>query len=102
VPTSPETLGLMPETPHAEYLLGKENCHADWESHHYHDNTDWQLFSAVFKVLYCLLDPFSVDLFANTQLPLYYSWRPDPQAKAVDAFSVPWAQDIPYVICHSM
>jgi len=33
--------------------------------------------------------PFSVDLFAarnNTQLPLYYSFRPDPGALAVDAF----------------
>ena len=36
------------------------------------------------------LGPLEVDLFASrltTQLPRFYSWRPDPQSEAVDAFS---------------
>ena len=41
VPTSLETLGLVPETPHAECLPEKENCYTDWESYHYQDKTDW-------------------------------------------------------------
>ena len=35
-----------------------------------------------------------IDLFAsrlNTQLADYVSWKPDPQAKFVDAFTVEWA-----------
>ena len=27
----------------------------------------------------------------------YYSWKPDPAARAVDGFSGPWAQDKPYL-----
>ena len=46
-----------------------------------------------------LLSPFNLDLFASrtdTQLPEYYSWKPDPYAKIVDAFIVSWFQDQPY------
>ena len=75
-------------TPHAGYLPGKEN---DWESRHHQDNSDWQLSPTIFSALCGLFDPFNVDLFAsraNAQLPVYYSWKPDSVAKAVDAFSV--------------
>jgi len=33
----------------------------------------------------------------NAQLPDYCSWRPDPQVRVVDAFSISWAQDQPYL-----
>ena len=35
------------------------------------------------------MDPVEVDLFAShltTQLPHFYSWRPDPEAEVTDAF----------------
>ena len=35
----------------------------------------------------------TIDLFAtriNTQLPLLYSWKPDPEALGTDAFSFNW------------
>ena len=72
---------------------------ADWESQ-YHDSSYWQLLPSVFEAINNLLGPFNIDLFAsrtNTQLPVYCSWRPDPQAKVVDAFSVLWSQDCPYL-----
>jgi len=50
--------------------------------------------------LHHLLGPFSINLFAsrtNTQQPLYYSWKPDPAAKVVDAFSISWASNHPYL-----
>jgi len=87
-------------TPHAEYLPGEDNSTADWESRHHVDSSDWQLLPSVFQSLNSLLGPFNIDLFAsrtNAQLPLYYSWKPDPTAKAVDAFSVPWEPDQPYL-----
>ena len=72
---------------------------ADWESRH-HDSSDWQLLPSVFDAIHHLLGPFTIDLFAsrtNTQLPIYCSWRPDPQARVVDAFSTSWSQDRPYL-----
>ena len=39
------------------------------------------------------LGPLTVDLFASrltNQLPRYFSWRPDPQAEAMSAFSQRW------------
>ena len=86
-------------TPHAEYLAGRENVIADWESRH-HDSSDWQLLPSIFDGINNLLGPFNLDLFAsrtNAQLPEYYSWRPDPYAKTVDAFTVSWSQDQPYL-----
>ena len=41
------------------------------------------------------LGPLEIDLFASglsTQLPLFYSWRPDPLSEAVDAFSQDWSK----------
>ena len=86
-------------SPHAECLAGKDNVLADWESRH-HDSSDWQLLPSVFEAINHLLGPFTIDLFAsrtNAQLPVYCSWRPDPQARVVDAFSITWSQDQPYL-----
>lgn len=44
----------------------------------------------VFKKLNSFWDPLTVDLFAtrtSKQLPRYFSWKPDPQAEAIDAFA---------------
>ena len=85
--------------PHAEYLAGKDNIIADWESRH-HDSSDWQLLPSVFEAINNLLGLFTIDLFAsrtNAQLPVYYSWKPDPQARMVDAFSISWLQECPYM-----
>ena len=85
---------------HAEYLPGMENVAADWESRHHNDSSNWQLSPAVFDAVNQLLGPFSIDLFAsriNHQLPIYCSWRPDPGAISVDAFSIPWRDELPYL-----
>ena len=87
-------------TLHAEYLPGRDNIEADWESRHQKDSSDWQLLPLVFTTLNNRLGPFTIDLFAsrtNAQLELYYSWKPDPAARAVDAFSVAWTGEKPYL-----
>ena len=84
----------------AEYLPGVENTTADWESRHHQDSSDWQLCPSVFDTLSHMLGPFSIDLFAsrtNHQLPSYCSWRPDPGACTIDAFSVSWDEMTPYL-----
>ena len=84
----------------AEYLPGSKNTIADWESRHHQDSSNWHLCPAVFDTLNHLMGPFTIDLFAskmNHQLPVYCSWRPDPGALVVDAFSISWAQNTPYL-----
>ena len=49
----------------------------------------------VFQQICQSLGPLQIDLFASRltkQLPRYYSWRPDPEAEATDAFTQNWAQ----------
>ena len=87
-------------TIHAEHLPGVENVRADWESRHLSDSSDWRLHREIFCHLEAREGPFSIDLFAsrtNTQLPLYCSWKPDPNALAVDAFSISWKNHSPYL-----
>ena len=63
------------------------------------DSSDWKLNSKLFRMLEQEWGPFDVDLFAarhNTQLPRFFSFRPDPQAEAVDALSQSWTNLCPY------
>ncbi|XP_040290011.1 uncharacterized protein LOC121002639 [Bufo bufo] len=78
----------------AEYLPGLNNVQADWNSRYLSDGSDWQLDPRVFSAISELWGPVSIDLFAsrlNRQLTRFYSWRPDPEALAVDAFLQDWS-----------
>ena len=58
-----------------------------------HDNTEWQLNPLAFQELVQLWGNPGIDLFAsrlNYQVKPYISWKRDPEAIAVDAFSIPW------------
>ena len=84
----------------AEYLPGKLNVVADRLSRLVPESSDWQLDSQVFAQLAKLWGPFSWDLFAsrqNAQLPRYVSWKPDPDAAAVDALQIEWTKERSYV-----
>ena len=77
----------------AEHLPGVQNVEADAESRDYRDWSNWRLHPNLFKALNKLWGPFEVDLFAdrlNSQLPMFYSWKPDPAAMAIDAFQQDW------------
>ncbi|VDI82241.1 Hypothetical predicted protein [Mytilus galloprovincialis] len=79
----------------ADYIPGKSNVIADWESRHYADFSNWRLSPILFKSLMKRIGPCNVDLFAdrsNTHLNQYFSWKPDPQAKAVDALLQSWRE----------
>ena len=50
----------------------------------------------IFSDICRIYGTLTIDLFAtriNTQLPLFFSWRPDPEALGTDAFSIPWNND---------
>ena len=82
----------------AVFIPGKYNVKADWESRHFSDNTEWKLSRDNFElVLNRLPVRPTVDLFAsrlNHLLTPYVSWRPDPQAFAVDALTLHWGNFI--------
>lgn len=74
-------------TLHVEHLPGKLNVIADFESRHMSDSSDWQLDTEIFSHLQQIHGPLSVDLFAsfrNAQLEVFYSWKADPRAIAID------------------
>lgn len=78
----------------AAHIPGCENTAADRESRKLRDETEWMLNKSVFDTIVARmhLNP-CVDLFAsrhNHQVEQYVSYQPDPQATAVDAFSLNW------------
>ena len=80
-------------TLHADHIPGQMNTRADFASRHWHDSSDWMLDPVIFNRLEQKFGQFSIDLFAsshNAQLPVFFSWKPDPKALAVDALSQGW------------
>ena len=58
------------------------------------DQCDWMLNQSIFHQIMSLMGSLEVDLFASRltrQLPRFYSWRPDPEAEATDAFMQDWS-----------
>ncbi|XP_056429491.1 uncharacterized protein LOC130368972 [Hyla sarda] len=83
----------------AEYLPGVSNSVADWNSRYLRDSGDWTLHPSVFQLIWDLWGPLDLDLFAsrlNRKLPCFSSWKPDPEALAMDAFLQTWPQGTLY------
>ena len=77
----------------AEYIPGVANVVADAKSRSMTDRADWKLHPRLFQGIDQKWGPLEVDLFASrlsTQLPCYFSWKPDPLAEATDAFTQQW------------
>ena len=77
----------------ADHIPGKENIAADTESRVLKDRWDWKLNPDLFRLIQQKFGPLEIDLFASrisTQLPRFFSWRPDPEAEATDAFKQSW------------
>ena len=77
----------------AQHLPGLENVTADFLSRHLSDRTDWMLDPEIFQCINNRMGPIQVDLFATrftAQVPHFFSWRPDPEAEATDAFQQVW------------
>ena len=72
-------------TVRAKHIPGVENVR---------DPSDWRMDSKVFQQIFNQWGPLQVDLFAvrhNAQLPQYFSFKPDPRAVVVDAFTQNWS-----------
>lgn len=65
------------------------------ESRIFNERTEWQLNPDVFSQIRDLWVTPEIDLFAtqvNTQLAMFASWKPDPEAPHIDAFTIDWSQ----------
>ena len=83
----------------AAFVPGKENIHADKESRVFSDNKEWMLSPQLFQQIVEIWGKPAIDLFAsrlNKQVDCYVSWRPDPGASYVDAFSISWGNKFFY------
>lgn len=83
----------------ASYIKSKDNKIADAESRCKSIETEWELNELVFEEIEYEFGPFDIDLFAtknNTKCKRYISWKPDPNAIAIDAFTVSWKKEFFY------
>ena len=79
----------------AAHIPGKENVTADYESRNSNLDTEWMLNPTYLSQALEGI-PFTpvIDLFAsriNKQFDQYVSYRPDPLARYIDAFTISWA-----------
>ena len=69
------------------------NMEADSESRVFSTSTEWSLHPEVFDHINEMWGPFEIYLFAsrlNFKIPTYVSWKPDPDAKYVNALFMQW------------
>ncbi|XP_072180692.1 uncharacterized protein [Diadema setosum] len=79
----------------AAHLPGSENTEADSRSRKFSDRNEWMLNKQAFNKLVSVFGLPDIDLFAsrlNNQLERYVTWLPDPNAEAVDAFTLDWGE----------
>ena len=83
----------------AAHLPGHLNVLADERSRIFDDKTEWKLNASVFQSIVREFGKPAIDLFAsrlNFQLKPYISWKPDPEACHVDAFTLDWSNIVFY------
>ncbi len=79
----------------AAHVPGKKNVLADYYSRKQNDSKEWTITREVFSYITNILGEPEIDMFAsrtNYRVKPYISWYPDPNSKAVNAFSVDWAE----------
>ena len=77
----------------AAHNPGKDNITTDRESRIFSDNNEWMLSTHFFQEIVATWGEPTIDLFASRlikQVARYASWKPDPEASYVDAFSISW------------
>ena len=79
----------------AAHVPGRENRIADYKSRHFKDNIEWTLNAEVFQSITGTYFLPTIDLFSsrlNNHVPRFVSWNPEPEAWAVDAFTLSWTE----------
>lgn len=75
----------------ASYIRSVDNTVADAESRRIHPDIEWELAPNAFKKIIDKFGHPQIDLFAtriNKKCEVYISWHRDPEAYAINAFTV--------------
>ena len=84
----------------AAHIPGIHNVLADSASREFHDAAEWMLPPDAFADIVDTFGKPDIDLFAsrlNKQLPVYASWKPDPESTYIDAMLISWTDMYIYV-----
>ena len=76
------------------HIPGKDNTEADFESRNFNDNIEWMLKPALVHNIMDIWGTPELDMFAsrlNKQIDRFVSWKNDPEAESIDAFSLNWS-----------
>ena len=92
------SVGMGPKEQHhaqRRTLCGPSQHGSRLGARHFRDASNWRLDQNVFSSLMQIRGPCAIDLFAdrlNSQLPQFYSWKPDPLAIATDPLLQDWSR----------
>lgn len=78
----------------ASYINTKDNCEADSLSRKRFEDTEWELSDSAFDIIKQTFGTPHIDLFAsrcNAKCLIYVTWKNDPDAWAIDAFTISWS-----------
>ena len=78
----------------ASHISGSVNVDADNLSRNLNLNLEWMLSASTFQKIITVYGQPDIDLFVsrlNAQLEDYISWKPDPRARFIDAFTIDWS-----------
>lgn len=83
----------------ASYIPSRENTDADRESRRVNIDTEWELGNSFFQTIVEKWGLPELDLFAsrsNAKTEAFCSWKRDPEACYIDAFTVNWSKHFFY------
>ena len=83
----------------AVHIPGIANVEADEASRVFQDDLEWTLADSWFQRICRRFGIPTMDLFAsrlNFKVPIFCSFKPDPMASVVDAFTIPWTDGLYY------
>ena len=84
----------------AAHIPGTQNTEADSFSRNVNETIAWKLSTHLFQKISSMFGNPTLDLFAsriNYQIDRYISWKLDPKALTIDAFSIKWNTDLYYI-----
>ena len=84
----------------AAHISGKNNIEADQQSRVPQNATEWKLYPELFQKIVDKSGKPDIDLFAsriNRQLKRFVPWHPQPEAMAVNDFSLTWNNNYFYM-----
>ncbi|XP_031329346.1 uncharacterized protein LOC116166470 [Photinus pyralis] len=79
----------------ASYIKSSDNWQADQASRILPPETEWALNDAIFADICKVFGEPEIDLFAsraNRKCAKYVTWHQDPEAEAIDAFTINWSK----------